>query len=214
MRIAKANAQATEYACKKFHYAKSVPAVQWAYNIYNDTDEWCGVVAFGSGSTPMIGKPFELKQGEILELVRVAMNGKQGHNRTSQAVSMALRQLHKDDPLCKMVISYADSNQGHLGTIYQATNWIYLGRVENNTIAAFVVNGKRMHRRSVGAKGGVQNLEWIQTHWDANAEAVISKGKYKYIYPFDKELRKEWLKKHQPYPKKADTNNSEAQEGL
>lgn len=50
MRVARANAKATEYACKHFHYAKSVPAVQWSYNVYNAADEWCGVIVFGGGS--------------------------------------------------------------------------------------------------------------------------------------------------------------------
>ena len=49
MRVARANSKAIEYACKKFHYAKSVPAVQWGYNVYNADDEWCGVIVFGGG---------------------------------------------------------------------------------------------------------------------------------------------------------------------
>lgn len=56
MRVARANAKATEYACKKFHYAKSVPAVQYSYNVYNSADEWCGVIVFGGVPTTTLRK--------------------------------------------------------------------------------------------------------------------------------------------------------------
>lgn len=50
MRLAKASAKAVRYACMHFHYAKAVPVNTLGYNVYNDDDEWCGVVLFGSGS--------------------------------------------------------------------------------------------------------------------------------------------------------------------
>lgn len=50
MRLTKANSKAINYACKNFHYSKSVPAVQYAYNVYNDKDEWCGVILYGGGA--------------------------------------------------------------------------------------------------------------------------------------------------------------------
>ena len=86
-----------------------------------------GVAAFFSegGANNNLAKAFGKNSGEVLELERVALNGKQEY--TSQAVAMALKQLHKDDPLCQIVVSYSDHRQKHLGTIYQATNWIYLG---------------------------------------------------------------------------------------
>jgi len=38
-----------------------------------------------------------------------------------------LRKLKKHAKGLKLVVSYADFNQGHHGGIYQATNWIYVG---------------------------------------------------------------------------------------
>lgn len=109
MKITKATSKAIKYACKNFHYAKSVPTVQYGYNVYNDNNEWCGVIIYSSGACPNIAKQFSLANGEVLELVRVALNGKQEY--TSKAVAMSLKQLHKDNPLCKIVVSYADHNQ-------------------------------------------------------------------------------------------------------
>ena len=146
MRLTYATPKAIDYACKHFHYAKAVPVNPIGYNVYNDADEWCGVILYGTGATPHIASPYGLKQGQVLELVRVALNGKQ--SCTSQAVAMSLKQLHKDCPLCRLVVSYADCDQSHLGTIYQATNWIYTGLSDRGD-TYFLINGKKTHRKSV-----------------------------------------------------------------
>ncbi len=130
MRLTVANKEAIKYACLKFHYAKSVPVNSFGYNVFNNDDEWCGVVLFGRGANYHIAGEYGLVQGECLELVRVALNGKQ--EMTSQCVAAALKALKKDCPLCQLVVSYADCDQNHLGTIYQATNWIYVGTVKEN----------------------------------------------------------------------------------
>lgn len=207
MKLTLANAKAIKHACLKFHYAKSVPSVQYGFNVYNDDDEWCGVICYGGGATPNIGKPFGLIQGEILELVRVALNGKQ--KATSECVAASLRELHRIDPILKMVVSYADLDQEHAGTIYQATNWIYLGKMNSGSRGAFIINGKKTHPRTIGSMGGVQSLKWVQEHLDPNATEFYTKGKHRYIFVFDKRLRKQWLKQHQPYPKRRSEMNGE-----
>ena len=133
MRISKATFIACEYACINFHYAKRTPVINCAFNIFNDDDEWCGVIIYGSGATPHLASPYDKWQGQVLELVRVALNGKQGHGNTSKAVSLTLRRLKEYRPWCDLVVSYADLDQNHVGTLYQATNWVYTGVVNADT---------------------------------------------------------------------------------
>lgn len=197
--LRKATAKAVRYACLHFHYAKSVPSVLYGYNVYQD-GEWCGVILFGLGATPNIASPFGMIQGEVVELVRVALNGKQ--HATSECVAASLRQLHNDAPQIKIVVSYADADQNHTGIIYQATNWLYLGRQCEGDRAAFIVHGKKTHPRTIGSAGGVQSIKWVRENLDPNATEFFTKGKEKYIYVFNKRLRKEWMKHTKPYPKK------------
>lgn len=204
MRLTYATKQAVDFACKKFHYAKSVPANPLGYNVYNDNNEWCGVVLYSVGATPNIGHPYGLLQGQVLELVRVALNGKQ--KCTSEVVAASLKQLHKDCPLCRLVVSYADCDQNHLGTIYQATNWIYVGTKGKGDRTAFIVKGKKMHNKSVyshkiNGKHCPQTLEAVKEHLDPNATEFFSKGKRKYLFPLDKKMRKQILPLSKPYPK-------------
>jgi len=210
MKITKATNEAIKYACMHFHYAKAVPVNTLGYNVYNDKDEWCGVILYGPGANNNIGKEYGLLQGAVFELVRVALNGKQATGGcTTQALAMTLKQIKKDCPLCKLIVSYADCDQEHLGTIYQATNWIYVGAtMENKKDGSWVINGKRYHGKTLSDKikrhGGLKGLtrkEFIQKYYDKDAFEYVTKGKRKYLMPLDKKLRKKILPLAKPYPK-------------
>lgn len=199
MKLTVASPKAIRYACENFHYSGNVPSVQYGFNFYNDIGEWCGVICFGSGANYRIGLPYNLCQGEVLELVRVALNGKQ--KTTSQCVALALKELHKENPLVRLIVSYADIDENHKGTIYQATNWIYEGITQKGQRCAFIINNRKMHPKTVYSHGWQQSLPWLHKHIDPTAKIKISNGKHKYIYCFDKKLLKKYKKVSKPYPK-------------
>ena len=206
MKLVKASYKAIKYACLNFHYAKSVPVNVFGYSVFNEKNEWCGVIVYGHGSNNNIAKPFGLKTGEVLELVRVALNGKQ--ETTSKAVAMSLKLIKKDIPLCKLVVSYADLDQNHIGTIYQATNWYFVGiKMENKKDCSYIINGKRVHGRTITAKfkkyGLSATIENIKKFYKTDdVEAYITKGKVKYLYPLCDEMRQLCEKLKQDYIKK------------
>ena len=205
MRLELASNKAIKYSCLNFHYAKSVPVNTFAYSVFNDNNEWCGCVVFVTGSNNNIGSEYNLKQGQIIELVRMALNGKQ--ETTSQVLAKAIKKVKKDVPLCKMIVSYADIDQSHKGIIYQATNWYFVGKVyENKTDSSWIINGKRIHGRRISdiikQKGGLKGIsrkDFILKNLDKNATEYVTKGKIKYLYPLCKEMKKlcETIKK--PY---------------
>ena len=89
--LEKASKEAIRYACRYFHYAGHSPAGNvLGYSVFND-GVWCGVVTFGSGANNNIGKAYGLKQGEVCELTRVALNGKQ--TLTSQELAPSVKSL-------------------------------------------------------------------------------------------------------------------------
>lgn len=201
MRLELATFEAVKYACTHFHYAKQTPVQLCNYSVFNDKGEWCGCIVFSGGANGRLGNKFGLVQGEWCELVRMALNGKQ--ESTSKALSIALKLLKKDNPLLKLVLSYADCDQNHTGIIYQATNWIYEGKVQlNGGTPKIKIFGKVKHPRSIGKKGWSCNLEWLQLHIDKNASLVYTTGKHKYLFPLTKELKAICEPLRQPYPKK------------
>lgn len=199
MRLSIATREAVNFACRNFHYSGSMPIVKYAFNVFNDSGEWCGVIVYGSGANNHIASPYGLWQGEVLELVRVALNGK--HETTSQCVAASLKELHRIDPIVRMVVSYADIDQNHVGTIYQATNWIYEGVVNKNTRSAFIIHGVKTHPKTCYSRGWAQSLPWLRENIDPNADVFITRGKHKYLYPFDKKIRRRLLPLSKPYPK-------------
>lgn len=134
-----------KYACMNFHYAKRIPhGANIAYSVFNDYNEWCGVIVFGYPSTNGVVKQFGIPNGSILELRRVALNSK--HGVTSKALALAMKLLKKDCPLVKLLVSYSDKGQNHYGIIYQATNWHFVGE-SNSSGVEYLIDGKWMHSR-------------------------------------------------------------------
>jgi hypothetical protein len=91
-------------------------------------------------------------------------------------------------------------NNNILGIIYQAMNFYYVGfSVDSNLI----VNGKREHRRSIGGKYGTNSKDKLEK-MGLKVERIVTKPKYKYIYPLDKSLISLCKKLSKPYPKSAE----------
>ena len=207
MRLTRATNEAIRYACLHYHYSRAIPANPLGYNVYNDKEEWCGVILYGTGANRHIGTQYNLPMGGVLELTRVALNGKQ--EQTSRAVAMSIKQLKKDCPHCRLIVSYADCDQQHLGTIYQATNWIYTGLFDKGD-TSFLINGKKTHRKSVHSKMVIingkkvhcpENIDAVRRFLDPNASVLVTAGKRKYLMPLDKAMKKQILPLAKPYPK-------------
>ena len=196
--ITLANNESIKYACMQYHYAKSVPVTVVGFNIYEDNN-WCGVILYGWGANLNIASNYNRWNGQVIELVRVALNGKQ--NKTSECLALSLKEIKKYCPMVDLIVSYADKDQDHKGIIYQATNWVYVGLMNEGVKSNFIINGKKMHPRSCYEKNWKQSLEWIRMNIDKNAEQEITTGKHKYLYPLNKKTRKDILILQQEYPK-------------
>ena len=203
LKIDWATFKAAKYACENWHYSKCVPVGKLIKIGAWEDEKFIGVVIFSRGANAHIGMPYGLTQFECCELTRVAMRPHKCF--VSQVLAEAIRFLKKKCPEMRLIISYADIEQGHYGGIYQATNWIYTGR----TVRAryFIVNGSKIHPKSLHSKYSKrysdfeQSVEWIRKHIDKQAISYYDNGKHKYIFPLDKKMRKKVKHLSKPYPK-------------
>lgn len=185
--------EAAKYAVMKWHYSKAMPTGKLVkFGVWED-GEFIGAVIFGRGTNRHIGSEYELGQFEVCELVRVALNKHQ--TPVSQIVAESLRMLKDSNEGLRLVISYADSEQGHSGGIYKAGNWIYVGAPIS--MPYFVINGKKTHSRTAYVAG--RNLQWYQNNVDPNAKKITPARKSKFVYPLDKQLRRRVAKLALPY---------------
>lgn len=114
------------------HYARRMPCITDAFGMF-ENGELIGVVTYGQPATPSICKGLagESNRHNVLELNRlVFLPGYNGENRASYLVSQSLKML----PAHTFVVSYADcGGWGHVGYIYQATNFLYTGMTKART---------------------------------------------------------------------------------
>jgi len=197
LKIDWASHDAAKYACTTWHYSKCVPVGKLVKIGAWENGKFIGVVMFGRGATPNLGKPYGLKQEECVELVRIALTT---HiTPVSKIVKFALMFLKKNSPLLRLVVSFADQSQGHHGGIYQAGNWIYSG--EGTPANFYMIHGKLTHPRSIGAKGLVQNIVGARK-LDKNAIVVEVPGKYRYLMALDTDMKNQVTLLSKPYPKR------------
>lgn len=182
LRLAWCSHEAAKYAVMNWHYSRAMPSGKLIKIGAWENKKFIGCVLFGRGANNNMGKPFGLEQTEICELVRIALSKHQ--TPVTRIVSIAIRMLKKKCPGLRLIVTYADPRQGHEGGIYKGGNWVYLGRSKPWKGSHYIVNGKKMHGRSVRAKWG--NEKNIPYEWEYDLEG----DKHKYIYPLDKSLIK------------------------
>jgi hypothetical protein len=199
LKIDWANAEAARYACENWHYSRCVPVFKCVRVGAWENNKFVGVIMFGSGATPNIGTPYNLKQTEICELTRVALTNHA--TPVSKIMALAIRFLRKQSPGLKMIVSFADASMGHHGGIYQANNWVYIGGTETH---CYKVNGVKYHPKTLHSKYGKggQSIPWIRANVDPNAERIISGFKHKYLMPLTAEMREIIAPLSKPYPKR------------
>ena len=194
--VAPVGHDAALYAVRHWHYSRTLPAGKTVRFGAWEAGRYIGVVIYSRGATPVLGARYGMTQLECVELTRVAL--REHETPVSQIVAASLRQLRATNPGLRLVVSFADPGEGHHGGIYQAGNWIYTGSMEQREY--FVVRGKLMHPRSVGANGWRQSLPWLQRFVDPRAHTVKKPGKHRYLYPLDKATRRAIRRLAKPYP--------------
>lgn len=189
--------KAAKYAVEHWHYSGCMPVGKtFKIGVWEDGN-FIGVIIYSRGANRNLGGPYGLGQDECCELTRVAMRDHK--TPVSKMMAISFKFLKKHNPNMRLIISYADPQQGHHGGIYQATNWIYVGASKMRNI---LCKGKIYHPKSLYSKYKTQAVPWLQKHVDPNARWIDVPAKHKYLMPLDNDMRKQIVPLHKPYPKR------------
>ena len=111
------------------HYAKRMCPISFAFGLYDD-EKLVGVVTYGVPASPFLcmGVCGINNKDKVLELNRLCLNDGV-KNGASFLVSKSLQMLPKPT----IVVSYADTAMGHVGYIYQASNFLFTGTTKERT---------------------------------------------------------------------------------
>jgi hypothetical protein len=180
---------AAKYAVEHWHYSRVMPAGKLVHIGVWENCYFIGCVIFGRGANNHIGKPYDLDQTQVCELVRIAL--KEHKTAVSQIGSIAVKMLIKQSGGLRLLVSYADPKQNHNGSIYQAMNWYYVGSSEAQR-ETLRLDGTIEHKRSAFSRfGSIKGLPYSDILW-----------KHKYLYPLDDAMRKQIEPLRKPYPKR------------
>lgn len=208
LRVEWCSVQAARFAVERWHYTGTLPPIKTVrVGVWWD-EQFAGAVIF---SRPCRNqhRSYRLRPEQVCELGRVALGQHEGFHVTA-VVSRAIKLLKQRCPGLRLIVSFADPAQGHLGRIYQAGNWIYTGR--SAPARVLVHRGKRLHRRHYTGStfGSPKATPPPGSVW------VSVPGKHRYLYPLDKPMRRAIRKLALPYPQPADAlaEGAEHQLGL
>lgn len=179
------------YSVLRWHYSRRMPKSKLVRFGVWEFGKFKGAIIYGLGANPKSGAFLGISNFECPELVRVALDNHD--NAVSKIVSFTLKKIKKDFPNIKAIVSYADPEKNHKGGIYQAMNWTYIGKTSSSKI--YIENGKEIHSKTISDRIRFKKLD--KNH---NLEYKVVKGKYKYVYLFDKSFADKLNKLKKPYP--------------
>lgn len=195
------------------HYSGRCPGIKYCYGLYESgTLVGCVVYSIPASYTLCRGVCGEELSPFVIELSRLVITTTTP-NAASYLVGRSLRYLGDH-----IVVSYADCNDhvGHVGYVYQATNWIYTGHGSAEPVyvlandhpsglkAGSVVSYTRRH---IDKKARDLGFDWGNNA--SSGPGLIRKktvGKHRYVYftgthKFVKDAKKHFRYKTIPYPK-------------
>ena len=144
-----------------------------------------------------------LDRTEVLELTRLFVFDGYGSNIESWFVGQTFNWLRENAPHIKALVSYSDPKVGHLGTVYQATNWVYQGnRIRPNDSWSFKWSeiDEWHHSRTSYVKYGTNDPKIIQTMVTSPFWIKKEPRKHRYVYILLNGKEKKKLFKSLKYP--------------
>ncbi len=170
---------------EKWHYSGSINGciADHCYALYNSQGVMVGAMFFGRMAMANQWKRFSDKPDNVIELRRLCLIDDTPKNAESFFIGKALRLLRKSWGM-GVVVSYADKEYGHIGTIYKASNFKMVGEIKGAKVIYW--NGKRYHDKTIRTKYKGELKPFAKRVRDAldNGEAYYKKtaGKYTYVY--------------------------------
>ena len=184
-----------------FHYLHRKAPASYCYGLYDPEDQLIGCVIYGKPASPALCKGIagQEESAHVLELTRLWIADTTPKNAESFLIGNSLRLLPKEYDI---IVSYAEIRAGHVGTVYQATNWLYTGMSDRH-VQWHIEGVSGVHERHLfDEHGGVNGAKKF---FGDRMTAHERPRKHRYIMLRGTKARKRELLsklryKQQPYP--------------
>jgi hypothetical protein len=150
------------------HYLHRKAPYSMAFGLFHKNSLEClGVIVYGvpASITLLKGVCGEDEFKNVYELNRLWIDDSVPKNGESFLIGNTLKRLDKE-----IIVSYADSSYNHIGTVYQATNWLYTGlskqfkepKVRGLEHVHHTTLDKGLTKAEVVEKYGVENIYYVE----------------------------------------------------
>ncbi len=179
------------------HYLHRKCPCSFAFGLFKD-EVLVGCIIYGTPASSSLRQGicgFNEKEN-VIELTRLWLDDCVPKNGESYLISNTIKYIDKE-----IVVSYAEINEGHIGTVYQASNWIYTGLSAKRT--NWIVEGINKHSHTLADKYTSRELK---DKFGDKFKLVPRPRKHRYVYFNTNKLRRKKLLKKlrykiEPYPK-------------
>jgi hypothetical protein len=196
--IVKVTCDEVEEFCERFHYSHTKGSALWRWGL-SSNGILIGVVAYNLPTRTTCESLFgKAGRFHVWHMGRLAMADDAPRNSESRLIAGSLREIQTGYQDVWGVVTYAASDVGHIGYVYQATNAIYTGK---STVHNYYTDSSG-NRRSDYLSGFVSKARAESMGWTWHRGAY----KHRYVYILgNKTERKARLKLFAlptlPYPK-------------
>ncbi len=195
---------------EKHHYLHSLPGgTKLVFGVFIN-DRLKGAISFGAGPTNAYNLVYRAKPADCLVLTRLWLSDELPRNSESKVIAIVLRAL-KQHTTVKFLVSYADPSQRHVGTIYQATNWLYTGLSEPMPLYD-LGDGIARQSRSLAHNFGTHSVKHLMGS-GIDVNLIPQSSKHRYVYFLDSSWRPRLKPEILSYPRKTDINGSPNRQG-
>lgn len=181
----------------KNHYLHRKCPCSFAYGLF-ESSEIIGCIVYGTPSSAPLRRGIcgDSEKSNVIELTRLWIQDGTPKNTESFLIGNTLRLVDKE-----IIVSYAEIEQGHVGVVYQATNWIYTGLSAKRT--NWTIEGIDKHCQTIADKYTSKELREI---YGDKFKLVPRPRKHRYVFFNAKKKRKKQLLNKlkygvEPYPK-------------
>jgi GR25 family glycosyltransferase involved in LPS biosynthesis len=205
----------------KHHYRKIMPKLNKVFYGGFVEDRLVAVITFGWGTQPLntIKKIFpSLTTKDYFEIGRLCLLDELPRNSESEFMAKVFKILKVDYPELKVVFSWSDGIMGKPGFVYQASNFLYAGKIKTDVY--ITKEGYLIHPRSakklLEANAFFENkkkLFWLTESFCKKNDIIRLKGfQFRYVLFLCNKKEQKFLLKETPlvinikYPKMEDVH--------
>ena len=189
------------------HYLHRKCPCSIAFGLFRE-EELVGIIVFGKPASYTLcnGIAGEDESKNVIELNRLWVCDSMPKNTESWFIARSIKKCGYD-----IIVSFADTEEGHIGYVYQATNWLYTGTTQRKK--RYRLKNELIQKHGRNEK--MSKKEMVCQYGEEAIEGYHSSIKHRYIYLNCKGKRRVGLRQKikyeiKSYPKNG-ANKSEGQ---